>query len=131
MILEEINAQIFVPVHAKKELVGIIILGEKKSTLPFDRDDLLLLSALSNQIAVAIENSRLYEDLEGAFIQTTVALANAIDLRDAYTNVHSQQIAYWSARQPRYLIAAQMRSMTFIGVVCCTILARSEYQMPF
>jgi HD-GYP domain-containing protein (c-di-GMP phosphodiesterase class II) len=101
--LEEINAQIFVPVHAKKELVGIIILGEKKSTLPFDRDDLLLLSALSNQIAIAIENSRLYEDLEGAFIQTTVALANAIDLRDAYTNIHSQQIALWSAETAKML----------------------------
>ena len=101
--LEEINAQIFVPVHAKKELVGIIILGEKKSTLPFDRDDLLILSALSNQIAVAIENSRLYEDLEDAFIQTTVALANAIDLRDAYTNIHSQQIAYWSRETAKIL----------------------------
>jgi len=101
--LEEINAQIFVPLLAKGELVGIIILGEKKSTLPFDRDDLLLLSALSNQIAVAIENSRLYEDLEGAFIQTTVALANAIDLRDAYTNIHSQQIAYWSAETAKIL----------------------------
>jgi len=101
--LEEIRAQIFVPLLVKGELVGIIILGEKKSTLPFDRDDLLILSALSNQIAVAIENSRLYEDLEGAFIQTTVALANAIDLRDAYTNIHSQQIAYWSAETAKML----------------------------
>jgi len=101
--LEEINAQIFVPIHAKKDLVGIIILGEKRSTLPFDRDDLLILSALSNQIAVAIENSRLYEDLEGAFIQTTVALANAIDLRDAYTNIHSQQIAHWSRETAKIL----------------------------
>lgn len=102
-VLEEINAQLFIPLLTKKELVGIIILGEKKSTLPFDRDDLLLLSALSNQIAVAIENSRLYEDLEGAFIQTTVALANAIDLRDAYTNIHSQQIAHWSAETAKLL----------------------------
>jgi len=101
--LEEIKAQIFVPLLAKGDLVGIIILGEKKSTLPFDRDDLLLLSALSNQIAIAIENSRLYEDLEGAFIQTTVALANAIDLRDAYTNIHSQQIANWSAETAKLL----------------------------
>ena len=101
--LEEINAQIFVPLLAKGDLVGIIILGEKKSTLPFDIDDLLLLSALSNQVAVAIENSRLYEDLEGAFIQTTVALANAIDLRDAYTNIHSQQIAFWSAETAKIL----------------------------
>ncbi|MFH2039316.1 MAG: HD domain-containing phosphohydrolase [Chloroflexota bacterium] len=101
--LEEINAQLFVPLLAKGDLVGIIILGEKKSTLPFDRDDLLLLSAMSNQVAVAIENSRLYEDLESAFIQTTVALANAIDLRDAYTNIHSQQIAFWSAETAKIM----------------------------
>ncbi len=102
-VLEEIQAEIFIPLIAKGNLVGIIILGEKKSTLPFDRDDLLLLSALSNQVAVAIENSRLYEELEGAFIQTTIALANAIDLRDAYTNIHSQQIAYWSAETAKLL----------------------------
>jgi HD-GYP domain-containing protein (c-di-GMP phosphodiesterase class II) len=101
--LEENNAQLFVPLLVKGDLVGIIILGEKKSTLPFDRDDYLILSALSNQVAVAIENSRLYEDLESAFIQTTVALANAIDLRDAYTNIHSQQIAYWSAETAKIL----------------------------
>ena len=103
IVLEEINAQIFIPLLVKGELVGIIILGEKKSTLPYDRDDLLLLSALSNQVAVAIENSRLYDDLESAFIQTTVALANAIDIRDTYTSAHSQQIAYWSAETAKIL----------------------------
>ncbi|OGN74445.1 MAG: hypothetical protein A2X25_06045 [Chloroflexi bacterium GWB2_49_20] len=101
--LKEIHAEIFIPLTAKGDLVGIIILGEKKSTLPFDRDDLLILSALSNQIAVSIENSRLYEELESAFVQTTVTLANAIDLRDEYTNIHSQQIANWASETARIL----------------------------
>jgi HD-GYP domain-containing protein (c-di-GMP phosphodiesterase class II) len=101
--LKDFQAEIFLPLSTKGNLVGILMLGEKKSSLPFDQDDLLILSALSNQIAVAIENARLYEELEGAFVQTTVALANAIDIRDTYTSIHSQQIASWSSETARIL----------------------------
>jgi len=101
--LEKFQAEIFIPISVKGSLVGILILGEKKSSQPYEKDDLLILSALSNQTAVAIENSRLYEELQSAFVETTVALANAIDIRDNYTNIHSQQIANWSAETAKIL----------------------------
>jgi HD-GYP domain-containing protein (c-di-GMP phosphodiesterase class II) len=101
--LERFQAEIFIPISTKGNLVGIIILGEKKSSQPYNPEDLVILSALSNQTAVAIENSRLYEELESAFVETTVALANAIDIRDTYTNIHSQQIAEWASETARLL----------------------------
>jgi putative nucleotidyltransferase with HDIG domain len=52
---------------------------------------------------VIIENARLYEDLENTFVQTVVTLANAIDMRDAYTSSHSQRIAEWAAYTARLL----------------------------
>lgn len=100
---EKFKAEIFIPLCTKGNLLGILVLGEKKSTQPYDQDDLLILSALSNQTAVTVENSRLYEELQGAFIETTVALANAIDIRDTYTSAHSQQIADWSADTAKIL----------------------------
>jgi len=102
-VLEKFQATIFIPLCTKGTMVGILILGEKKSSQPYERDDLVILSALSNQTAIAVENARLYEELQAAFVETTVALANAIDIRDNYTNVHSQQIADWAASTAQLL----------------------------
>jgi HD-GYP domain-containing protein (c-di-GMP phosphodiesterase class II) len=101
--LERFNADLFLPLHTKGELIGFIILGQKKSSQPYTQDEQLIFSTLANQTAVAIENARLYGELRGSFVQTVIALANAIDIRDSYTNTHSQQIANWSAKTARQL----------------------------
>jgi putative nucleotidyltransferase with HDIG domain len=87
----------------KGELIGIIALGKKLSTQPFTQDEQLIFSTLANQTAVAIENARLYDELRTSFIQTVIALANAIDIRDTYTNTHSQEIADLAAKTARAL----------------------------
>jgi len=95
--LDEFKAELFVPLHSKGEFVGLLIVGPKLSHQPYTRDDQLILSTLANQTAVAVDNARLYEELEQTFIQTISALANAIDVRDTYTSTHSQKIANWAA----------------------------------
>ena len=84
---------LFIPIQAKGELVGMLGIGPKLSVQEYTLEDQRTLSTLGNQMAVAIENARLYEELEKTFVETVVALANAIDLRDTYTSNHSQQIA--------------------------------------
>jgi HD-GYP domain-containing protein (c-di-GMP phosphodiesterase class II) len=101
--LERFNAEIFLPLNSKGELIGILGLGKKLSSQPYTRDEQLLFSTLANQTAVAIENARLYDELKGSFVQSVTALANAIDIRDTYTNTHSQQIANWAAQTARHL----------------------------
>lgn len=101
--LEEFPAELFIPLNTKGELVGFIIVGSKRSTQAYTYDDEVTLSTLANQTAVVIENARLYEDLEETFVQTVVALANAIDIRDTYTSSHSQRIAEWAADIARLL----------------------------
>lgn len=96
--LEKFQAELFIPLTTKGDLVGFIILGPKRSFQPYSQEDQVFLSTLANQTAVAVENARLYDELELAFIQTAVALANAIDMRDTYTSTHSQQIANWAAK---------------------------------
>jgi len=63
--LEQLDAELFVPVLAKKELVGIFTLGPKLSEEQYSQDDVLTITTLANQIAVAIENARLFWQLEG------------------------------------------------------------------
>jgi len=101
--LNEFPAQLFIPLHTKGELVGFFVVGSKRSTQSYTLDDEVTLSTLANQTAVIIENARLYEDLEETFVQTVVALANAIDMRDTYTSSHSQRIAEWAEAIARLL----------------------------
>jgi len=91
--LEEFNAEIFLPLNSRDELIGVLVLSNKLSSQPFSQDEQRVLSTLANQTAVAIENARLYEELRESFIQSVTALANAIDTRDTYTKTHSQEIA--------------------------------------
>ena len=79
----------------------MLTVGPKRSTQPYTPDDQMTLITLGNQMAVAIENARLYEELETTFVETVIALANAIDLRDTYTSDHSQQIADMAADTAR------------------------------
>ena len=101
--LEKFNPEIFLPLNFKGELIGILSLGKKLSTQPYTRDEQMIFSTLANQTAVALENARLYDELRGSFVQSVTALANAIDIRDTYTNRHSQQIANWAAKTARQL----------------------------
>ena len=101
--LEKFRAELFIPLVSKGNFVGLMILGPKRSSQPYSIDDQLTLSTLANQTAVAIENARLYEELEETFVQTISALANAIDVRDTYTSSHSQRIAEWAAAIARHL----------------------------
>ncbi|MGA9349194.1 MAG: HD domain-containing phosphohydrolase [Anaerolineae bacterium] len=62
--LERLGLELFVPLKAKGELVGILAVGRKLSDEAYSQDDQLTLSALANQTAVAIENARLYEEAQ-------------------------------------------------------------------
>jgi signal transduction histidine kinase len=53
-----------VPMIARDRVVGVISVESFKKNA-FSNDDLLLLTAIANQAGVAIENQRLYKDLEG------------------------------------------------------------------
>lgn len=101
--LERFNAELILPLNSKGDLIGLLVLGKKLSFQPYTQDEKMIFSTLANQTAVAIENARLYEELRESFVQSVIALANAIDIRDTYTNTHSQQIANWAAKTARHL----------------------------
>jgi two-component sensor histidine kinase len=62
--LEKTDAELFIPLKAKGMLVGILAVGSKLSQEPYSQDDRLTLTTLANQTAVAIENARLYSELQ-------------------------------------------------------------------
>lgn len=60
-ILRHFRGGVIAPLIYKTRLAGIFLLGEKMSGNAFNPDEIEFISALGNQISVAIENARLYE----------------------------------------------------------------------
>ena len=61
--LERMRAKLYVPIKTREgRLSGILVLGEKLSQQAYSWEDRQLLTAVSNQMAMAIDNARLYEE---------------------------------------------------------------------
>ena len=59
----DLHAEVYIPIFAKRKWSGLLALGSKLSGNRYTADDLVTLSALANQTAVALENARLVENL--------------------------------------------------------------------
>jgi putative nucleotidyltransferase with HDIG domain len=83
------------PLKVVDEPIGILVLGEARNTSreSFDPDKLQLVTVISDQAASALRRTSLHEQLEEGFVQTVLALANAVDARDTYVENHSQRMA--------------------------------------
>jgi signal transduction histidine kinase len=67
--LEEIRAALIVPLRIENKLTGILLVGEKLSGEIFDGQELDVLAVLANQVAISLENARLYEELSASNAQ--------------------------------------------------------------
>ncbi len=65
------RSMICAPLSCKDETLGVLEVINKRSG-EFDEDDLGVVNALANEIAVAVENSRLYERLRRSLIEMSV-----------------------------------------------------------
>lgn len=75
--------------------IGFLMLGEERSERrePFSPEKVLLTKSIGEQAASALRRAELYSELETAYVQTVLALANAVDAKDIYTADHSQRLA--------------------------------------
>ncbi|MFZ5880128.1 MAG: ATP-binding protein [Chloroflexota bacterium] len=58
-----LEVEVYVPIFAKRKWIGLLAFGSKISGNRYTDEDLVTLSALSNQTAVALENARLVDNL--------------------------------------------------------------------
>ena len=86
-----IKSAILLPLFFKKELAGIITLGSHDSSPP-DQEDLDQARQLADQVAVALANAQLLEDLDALNWGTLRALARAVDAKSPWTAGHSERV---------------------------------------
>ncbi|TAK13884.1 MAG: HD domain-containing protein [Anaerolineae bacterium] len=81
------------PLMDQERAIGALWVG--KDT-PFEADDLRLLTVICNVAGSAIQRSYLNDEIEGNFIETVLALAKTLDVRDTRTSNHSHNMAAWA-----------------------------------
>jgi signal transduction histidine kinase len=59
-----LEAEVSIPLIWKGQLIGMINLSHKFNKEIYSHEDLELLSTLANQVAISMENAKLYEDLK-------------------------------------------------------------------
>lgn len=62
--LYNLDIALVIPLYVKERLIGIIVVGNKKSGDPYSHQDLNILKIISGQAAIAIENASLYDELK-------------------------------------------------------------------
>jgi putative nucleotidyltransferase with HDIG domain len=118
-----------VPLRVKQRLIGFIALASFSKGRRFDEGQRKLLSIIGSRAAAAIENARLYEDLQATFQQTIEGLAKAIDKMDRYTAGHSDRVAVYAMFLARALglstvdieVVRQSALMHDIGKIGCVL----------
>lgn len=79
------------PIFLKKKLTGIITLGYAKKPV-FTQEELDQARQLADQVAVALSNAQLIEELNNLNWGTLTALARAIDAKSPWTAGHSERV---------------------------------------
>ncbi|MBN1933681.1 MAG: GAF domain-containing sensor histidine kinase [Anaerolineae bacterium] len=62
--LRALGIELLLPVHTNDKLVGVVALGPKESGEMYTQDELAWLKALADQTAVALQNARLFDQVE-------------------------------------------------------------------
>jgi response regulator RpfG family c-di-GMP phosphodiesterase len=85
-----------VPLRGRDRIVGFIAAISLSHHRLFDEGQRKLLSIIASRAAAAIENARLFVDLQSTFQQTIQSLARTIDKMDRYTAGHSERVARYA-----------------------------------
>jgi putative nucleotidyltransferase with HDIG domain len=84
------------PVLMKQRLTAVLAVGEKVSGHEFGSVDLDMLKALSESAGIAIENARLFKDLQESYVSTVRLLVSRIEEKDPYTHGHTERVARYA-----------------------------------
>ncbi len=87
-----VKSFLLLPIFLKQSLSGIVSLGFLDTPV-LSQEDVTRTRQLADQVAVALSNARLIEELDQLYWQTVAALARAIDAKSHWTLGHSERVA--------------------------------------
>jgi PAS domain S-box-containing protein/putative nucleotidyltransferase with HDIG domain len=90
-----IKSALLVPLISKGEVIGLLDIDAtyQGKLLPFH---ISTVEGIASQITVALENARLYEDLEQLLVNITATLISTIDAKSPWTMGHSARVTEYA-----------------------------------
>ncbi len=121
--LEEIRSELAVPLKVQERIIGVLDI-ESDRLHAFDENDLMLMQSLANQVAIALENARLYEVTDRALAQRVEELTasneiartvtSTLDLQDVFERVMQKiKEAFKVERGSLLLLDEETNDLTF------------------
>src|SRR3990170_4364281 len=92
---KDIKSLLIVPMIAKGMPLGTLNLGSTEKNR-FSEDDIELAEGYALQIAIAIDNSIIYERMQSLFMDTVVSLSTAIYAKSHWTQNHASEVANYT-----------------------------------
>jgi len=113
--LDEVSAQLAIPLMVRDTLVGVLIVGPKLSAAPYTQDELRTLSTLANQVAIATENARLYGEAQSEIADRRNAEAALRESQGRYRSLfEASPIALWE--EDLSAVRSYLRELRVSGV---------------
>lgn len=109
--MQMLNTIACVPAFYQKQLLAVLLLGEKGDGSKFEQEELDFFAALASDAAMAIRNAQLFEGLKREaernhqlFLQTIIVLGSTIEAKDAYTHGHTERVTKHSLAIARQMV---------------------------
>jgi len=116
---ESIRSLVSIPLRRNDKTFGALAALNTLEKPDFDSIDTKLLISVSNELAVYLDNFRLYGDLQDLMVGSLRALTRSIDAKDPYTCGHSERVAMIarSLAQQMHLSAEQVHEIYLAGLL--------------
>ena len=97
------GSRIAVPLIMKGQIIGAMIIENNTDNVLFTENEIDLLTTLSNQTMVALENAWLYESVKSNYFSTIQSLVNALEANDRFTKGHSERVRLLSVELGHFI----------------------------
>jgi HD-GYP domain-containing protein (c-di-GMP phosphodiesterase class II) len=113
-----VESLLAIPLVTHQGTRGVLLLGDRTPGR-FRREEAFSIEKIASQLAVALENARLYDDMRQLFISTVSSLANAIDAKSPWTKGHSERVMRVAAgiAQDMDLTPAMVERVRLVGLL--------------
>ncbi len=91
------------PINYRDNVFGVLILTGFPQGHSVTNDEIRVLSILSRQASIAINNSLLYEKLQNKYLATLEVLVSALEAKCKNTKGHSQRVSVYAREFAKYL----------------------------
>jgi HD-GYP domain-containing protein (c-di-GMP phosphodiesterase class II) len=107
------------PLSVNKKILGVIEVLNKRDGTAFDERDLEAVISVANTAAMAIENTRLYQNIVEAYRDTISGVGSAIDSKGPYLKGHSQRVMEYAVKAGAVLSFSpeEIETLEFAGLL--------------